>query len=59
MLRLVDAAKSWNGSPGRPALRRALHIEPALTRSEAERRLLDLIRAARLPRPETNVRVAG
>jgi very-short-patch-repair endonuclease len=35
----------------------ALHHEPALTRSQAERGLLELIRAARLPRPETNVRV--
>jgi very-short-patch-repair endonuclease len=33
--------------------------EPQLTRSEAERRLLRLIGAARLPRPETNVRLAG
>jgi very-short-patch-repair endonuclease len=33
--------------------------EPQLTRSEAERRLQRLIRAARLPRPQTNVRVAG
>jgi very-short-patch-repair endonuclease len=44
---------------GGPALRRALHHEPALTRSAAERRLLALVRAARLPRPATNVRVAG
>ena len=33
--------------------------EPGLTRSEAERRLQRLIRAAKLPRPVTNVRVAG
>jgi very-short-patch-repair endonuclease len=33
--------------------------EPRLTRSEAERRLLKLIERARLPRPATNVRVAG
>lgn len=32
---------------------------PRLTRSEAERRLLRLIRAARLPEPEANVRVEG
>ena len=31
--------------------------EPSLTRSEAERRMLALIRAARLPAPATNVRV--
>jgi len=30
-----------------------------MTRSEAERRLLALTRAARLPRPETNVRIGG
>ena len=41
------------------ALRDAIQIEPALTRSEAERRLLDLIRAARLPEPRTNVRIGG
>ena len=43
----------------RPALREATIAEPRLTRSEAERRLLKLIRAARLPTPATNVRVAG
>jgi very-short-patch-repair endonuclease len=32
---------------------------PRLTRSEAERRLLALIRAANLPVPKTNARVAG
>jgi very-short-patch-repair endonuclease len=32
---------------------------PALTRSEAEERLLTLIKAAELPLPETNVLVAG
>ena len=30
-----------------------------MTRSEAERRLLDLIRRAGLPRPHTNVKVRG
>jgi very-short-patch-repair endonuclease len=33
--------------------------EPAFTRSEAEARLLALIRKARLPAPETNVRIGG
>ena len=42
---------------GAPALRAALALEPALTRSEAERRLLALIRAAELPRPQTNARI--
>jgi very-short-patch-repair endonuclease len=41
------------------ALHAALHDEPTLTRSEAERRLLDLVREARLPRPETNAMVGG
>lgn len=45
------------GRPGAPALRAALRDDPALTRSEAERRLLRLIRAARLPAPATNVKV--
>ena len=43
----------------RPALRTASRTEPRLTRSEAERRMLRLIRAARLPTPATNLRVAG
>ena len=30
---------------------------PALTRSEAEERLLTLIRSAELPAPETNIRI--
>lgn len=33
--------------------------EPAFTRSEAERRLLRLVRKARLPEPRTNVRLHG
>lgn len=32
---------------------------PQLTRSDAEARLLELLRRAGMPRPETNVRVAG
>ncbi len=32
---------------------------PAMTRSEAERRLLELVRAARLPPPRTNQRLHG
>jgi len=42
---------------GTAALRKAIRAEPALTRSEAERRLLELVRAARLPEPRTNTRV--
>ncbi len=44
---------------GARALREAIGPGPDLTRSEAERRLLDLVRAAGLPAPRTNVRVAG
>jgi very-short-patch-repair endonuclease len=60
ILRLTDHA-TLIAQTGRGAarLRRALTTEPALTRSEAERRLLELVRAARLPAPEANVRVAG
>jgi very-short-patch-repair endonuclease len=43
----------------RPALRRAAVEEPQITRSEAERRLRRLVRAARLPRAQTNIKVAG
>ena len=42
---------------GTAALKAATRNEPAYTRSEAERRLLELIRAARLPLPRTNARV--
>jgi very-short-patch-repair endonuclease len=44
---------------GTAALRKAVRTDPALTRSEAERRALELIRAARLPPPETNTRING
>jgi very-short-patch-repair endonuclease len=46
---------------GAPALRHILAVQggPQLTRSEAESRLLELIRRARLPAPSANVRVAG
>ena len=44
---------------GTRGFRRAIRTDPAFTRSEAERRLLELIRAARLPEPEVNVRIAG
>jgi very-short-patch-repair endonuclease len=45
------------GRPGIPLLRSLLETGqvPALTRSEAEERLLGLIRDARLPMPDTNV----
>jgi very-short-patch-repair endonuclease len=56
---LLDAVERGRYRPGAPALRAILEgeEEPALTRSEAERRLLALIRAARLAPPRTNVRI--
>ena len=42
---------------GTAALSKAIQTGPQLTRSEAERRLLELIRNARLPEPRTNARV--
>jgi very-short-patch-repair endonuclease len=65
VLGLVDEGALWaaldrcRGRRGAPQLRRLLTdgLGPSLTRSEAERRLLELIASAALPRPETNVRV--
>jgi very-short-patch-repair endonuclease len=42
---------------GRRALDELVRGRPALTRSEAERRLLELVRRARLPEPETAVSI--
>jgi very-short-patch-repair endonuclease len=44
---------------GAAALKRAIRTDPARTRSEAERRLLTLIRAARLPTPDVNAPLHG
>lgn len=46
---------------GRGRLRALMAVDggPAFTRSEAERRFLDLVRAGGVPRPETNVVVEG
>jgi predicted transcriptional regulator of viral defense system len=55
-------ARSANGRRGAGRLARVierLHDEPPLTRSEAERLLLALVAAHGLPRPSTNVVVAG
>jgi very-short-patch-repair endonuclease len=54
---LNEQFKRYPNHRGTAALRAATTTDPAFTRSEAERRLLDLIRAARLPQPRTNVRV--
>ncbi len=44
---------------GSARLRALLNGQAALTRSEAEERLLQLIRRAQLPEPATNARIAG
>jgi very-short-patch-repair endonuclease len=56
-----DALETPRGRRGAAALRRVLDLghEPAFTRSEAEAKLLALIRAARLPAPEVNARIGG
>jgi very-short-patch-repair endonuclease/predicted transcriptional regulator of viral defense system len=56
---LADQLERNPGRRGTAALRAVLTIEagPAYTRSEAERRMLALIRAATLPAPETNARL--
>jgi hypothetical protein len=61
VLRLVTPAdiERLPRRPGRAALAATLCVEPRLTRSEAERLLLRVIRRAGLPLPETNVRVLG
>lgn len=59
--RLKALLSRHQGRPGTPALRALLTADasPALTRSEAEERLLRLVRRARLEPPETNVVVCG
>ncbi len=44
---------------GTQALREAIRADPAFTRSEAERRALELIRRAQLPAPEANAQLHG
>ena len=55
--RLLDL-DALAAEPLPPGLREALGRGPQPTRSEAERLLLDLIRRAKLPEPELNVRLA-
>ncbi len=57
---LTRAVSQARGQRGVRALRAAApQAEAALTRSEAERRLVKLVRRSGLPRPQTNVRLAG
>jgi hypothetical protein len=61
-LAAVDALIARNPRrPGLPTLRAVLgdYLEPAFTRSELERRFLDLCRAGGLPPPSANVFIAG
>jgi predicted transcriptional regulator of viral defense system len=58
-LSLDEQFSRYQRHRGTAAVKEATKAEPRLTRSEAERRLLELIRAAGLPPPETNVRIAG
>jgi very-short-patch-repair endonuclease len=61
--RLVNrrSLTAQRGRRGAAALRAVLQSadEPAFTRSEAEAKLLALIRKARLPTPEVNARIGG
>jgi very-short-patch-repair endonuclease len=58
MREMVERHPNHRGAPlWRQML--AKENEPAFTRSEGEEKLLELIRSARLPRPETNVKVLG
>ncbi|MDP9292908.1 MAG: endonuclease domain-containing protein [Actinomycetota bacterium] len=57
--KLNEQFRRYPRHKGTRALRNAIQTDPVLTRSKAERRLLELIRAARLPEPETNVKLAG
>jgi len=56
---LVDQLERNGGRRGVRVLRQALEVAggPAATRSEAERRMLALLRAAELPPPRVNARV--
>ncbi|HVL95996.1 MAG TPA: DUF559 domain-containing protein, partial [Solirubrobacteraceae bacterium] len=64
LLRPADLVDLRDRSPGRRGLGRLDTLidaltRPAFTRSEAEERMLALVREAGLPRPEVNARVAG
>ncbi len=62
LVRPADVRASLARNPARrgaPAVRALVDDRPGLTRSAAERRLLDLLGRGGLPRPLTNVRVSG
>ena len=56
----IPSMSSSSATPthrGTAALSQAIRTDPKLTRSKLERRMLELIRAARLPMPSTNTKV--
>jgi very-short-patch-repair endonuclease len=60
----ADLLRAVDEGANRPGVRKLAAIvggadEPAFTRSEAERKLVELVRAAGLPPPRTNARIAG
>jgi very-short-patch-repair endonuclease len=57
--RLVTRKSMLAAAARAPRLRALLDAGPAFTRSQAERRMVELIRKAGLPAPDYNVRVAG
>jgi very-short-patch-repair endonuclease len=58
---LLERARACAKHPGALTIRRLLENDqsPAFTRSEAEARLLDLVRRGRLLRPQVNARLNG
>jgi very-short-patch-repair endonuclease len=54
---LLDVLERSRRRRGARALRELLDVDPAFTRSEAERRLLRLLRAAGIPPTDVNVRI--
>lgn len=58
---IADVVRRAEGRPGAPALRALLNrgLGETFTRSEAEDRLLALVRGADLPEPRCNVRLRG
>lgn len=58
---ILEAVRRGAGRPGVRTLRAVADLldEPSFTRSEAERKLLALVRSAGLPMPRTNVRRGG
>ena len=57
LVRPAELLRRCDRRRGARLLRAVLEDEPGLTRSEAERRLLRLLRRAGLPAPRTNVRI--